>query len=173
MRINVSFILIFWPEILKKSDRGKIEKFTWNKFSKVFIEIPGTSRSYRHTKKSVFGVDITRLFLHRRKTRNISCRGNAFNPKICLQVFRTNPYTSSIIYRFMLGIKLVMNISPNGPKFTDKIASGVLVYIYITYLKCKTEWNYFLENFRWHDVKLKQALTKKYIFCSNNLFLAI
>ena len=48
-------------------------------------------------KLSGFGVDITKLFLHREIPRNISCREIFFNPKILSQVFRTNCYTSSIV----------------------------------------------------------------------------
>ena len=70
---------------------GKIEKFIWNKFTKVFTQIPGTSRSYRHINKSGFRVDITKPFLHRELKRNRSCREMFFNPKIYSQVFRTNP----------------------------------------------------------------------------------
>ena len=81
----------FCQQYYKRWNSGKIEKFTWNKFSKVFIRIPGTSRSYRHTNKSSFDFDITRFFLQREITRNVSCRGKFFNPKMCSQVFRTNP----------------------------------------------------------------------------------
>ena len=42
-------------------------------------------------KLSGFGVDITRLFLNREITRNISCGEKFFNSKIRLQVFKTNP----------------------------------------------------------------------------------
>ena len=55
MCTNISFILNIWPAILQKIKQGKIQKFTWNKFSEVFIQIPGTykktSRSYRYTNK--------------------------------------------------------------------------------------------------------------------------
>ena len=41
-------------------------------------------------KLSGFGVDITKHFLHREITRNISCQEKFFNTKIFLQVFRNN-----------------------------------------------------------------------------------
>ena len=57
-----------------KNKTEKVQKLTWNKFSKAFIRIPGrdkkTCRSYRHTKNvqnnciklSGFGVDIVDFF---------------------------------------------------------------------------------------------------------------
>ena len=54
----------------------------------------GTSTSVQNNciKLSGFGVDITRLFLHREIiARNILCREKFFYPKIRSQIFRTNP----------------------------------------------------------------------------------
>ena len=74
-----------------KIKRGKIKKFTRNKFSKAFIQILGTYKKHLvHTgtltnvqnnsiKLSGFGVGITRLFLHQEITRNISCREKYLN----------------------------------------------------------------------------------------------
>ena len=86
----LSFRTFSQQQHYKNRNREKSEKFTWNKFSKVFIQIPGTSRSHWHIIKSGFGVDVTRLFLYREITRNISCREKLFNQKICAQLFRTN-----------------------------------------------------------------------------------
>ena len=58
----------------------------------------------------------------------------------------------------------------NRRKFSDKIASGVLLYAYKTYLKGKTERNCFLENFDIR-IKLKRILTKKFFFAQTIFFL--
>ena len=51
-----------------------------------------------------FGVDITRVFLYREITRNISCREKFFNAKIRSQVFKTNPtyFWHCLLLYFML-----------------------------------------------------------------------
>ena len=64
------YVYFFHFELLAsntiKNETEKIEKLTWNNFfSKVFIRIPGKSRSYRHIIKPGFSVDIARLFLQR------------------------------------------------------------------------------------------------------------
>ena len=70
---------------IKNETGKKIQKFTENKFSKIFIRIPGTykkhlghtdtSRSVQNncTKLSGFGFDITRPFLHRGNNEKHSC----------------------------------------------------------------------------------------------------
>ena len=87
---------------MKQFKNKKVQKSTWNKFSKVFIRIPGTDKKHlghagtlanvknNCIKLSGFGVDITRVFLHRKITRNISCREKFFITKISAQVFKTN-----------------------------------------------------------------------------------
>ena len=68
-----------------KNETGKQVKqmFTENKFSKVFIRIPGTSTSVQNDciKLSCYGVDINRLFLHHKITRKCSCREKLFDPE--------------------------------------------------------------------------------------------
>ena len=80
----------------------KIQEFTRNIFSKVSSKFLAYIKQYLgHTgtltnvqnnciKLSRFGVDITKLFIHWKITRNISCREKFFNQKILFQVFRTN-----------------------------------------------------------------------------------
>ena len=77
---------------VKNETMGKIEKFTWNKFNKVLIRIPGTSRSYRHTNMSGFRVDIPRLFLHQEIKINISCREKFFTRKFARRFLGPTPY---------------------------------------------------------------------------------
>ena len=83
-----------------------------------------------------FGVDITRVFLRREITRNISCREKFFNTKIRSQVFKANPtyFCHCLLLYFRLN-KTGMKFSPNRRKFTDKIASRVLLFTYITNFK--------------------------------------
>ena len=50
-------------------------------------------------KLSGFGVVITRVFLHRKITRNISCREKFVNTKIISENFRTNPTN---FFRYLL-----------------------------------------------------------------------
>ena len=46
------YVYFFHFELLAsntiKNETEKIEKFIWNKFSKVFVQIPETSKSYKH-----------------------------------------------------------------------------------------------------------------------------
>ena len=61
-------------------------------------------------KLSSFGVDITKIFLHREITRNISCQEKVFNPKILSQVFRTNlTYFFGLSQRFYYGLNKTGN----------------------------------------------------------------
>ena len=49
-------------------------------------------------------VDITKLFLHRKITRNISCQENIFNTKTLAEVVRTNlTHFFHYLYRFISG----------------------------------------------------------------------
>ena len=170
----------FWTfrqQYYNKWNRGKNQKFTWNKFSKVFIQISGTYKYYlghigtptnvqnNCRKLCGFGVQITRLFLYPEITRNISCREKFFNPQIHSQDFRTNPtyFFQYLPFYFRL----------NRPKFTNKIASRVLFYTYITYLKWKTARKWFFENFGWYSFEKMDNYKKYTYFCSNNHFLAI
>ena len=50
-------------------------------------------------KLSGFGVEITKLFLHREITRNISCQETFFNPKFPSQTFRTYSTISAVLFR--------------------------------------------------------------------------
>ena len=50
-------------------------------------------------KLSGFGLEITKLFLHREITRNISCRETSFDPKFVSEAFRTYSTISAVLFR--------------------------------------------------------------------------
>ena len=175
----------FWPANYEKSNREETQKFPPIKVSEVFIQIPGTYENMLivHTgipvnaqnnciKLSGFGVDITRIFLHRKITRNISCPRKVLQLRKFFRSFLgTISYTSPIIHTFIAGyIKLVTSFSPNRPKFTDKKTLGVSLYIY-NILKMRN-WTKLLPwKLWWYLGKTKTDYYKKIYSCSNNLFL--
>ena len=101
-------------------------------------------RSYRYTNKCSkqlnnfiwFGVDITRVFLNREITRNISHREKFLNTKIYSQVFKTNPtyFCHCQLLYFRLN-KTGNEIFSEQREFTDKIASAMLLFTYKTNFK--------------------------------------
>ena len=132
---------------IKNETVKKLKKITWNKFSKVFIRIPGT-----------LAHKTSRLYTH----SSILCQEKfCATRKLVHRILWL--HTSSIIYLFISDqLKLVTKFSPNGPKFNDKIASGMFIL-----------WNYncFLENFGWYSRKAKTNNYKKYIFAQTIFFL--
>ena len=110
--------------------------------------------------------------LHREITRNILSREKFFNSKIRSQV-STADATHLFHYLpayFSLN-KIGNEVFSKWTEIHDKIALKVLLLTYITNLKCKTEWNWLQENFRWYSSKLKQIIRKKYVFAQTLFFL--
>ena len=78
---NISFILNFWPVILQKWNKEKIQKFTNSvKYSSEFLafikkHLTGTPTNVQNNyiKLCGFGIDTTRLFLQQQITINNSC----------------------------------------------------------------------------------------------------
>lgn len=70
-------------------------------------------------KLSGFGVDITKLFLHREVTRNILRRERFFNPKTLSQVFRTN-FTYTYNVTGPLSLPGFFGLSKTGNKVFSK-----------------------------------------------------
>ena len=102
---------------------------------KKYLSHTGTPTNFQNNciKLSGFGDDKARVFLHRQITRNILCREEFFNTKIRSQVFKTNPsYFFHYLPLYFRLNKTGNEVFPKRQKFTDKIASGVLLFIYIT-----------------------------------------